>query len=276
MFFLEIYPRTRKSFPPKPKKMSPKNASIVAGIVLLLIISAITTTDAVITETRNVSGFTAIDSTGPFIVIIDLTGSESLRIDANLDDENVTKVLLTSVEDHVLKIRFDWPYNVDDGRFANLIQITVTAAALDSVVLSGSGSILVNTALAGGSVSIVDSGSGNVTVPVKGADVSVALSGTGNVVLSGDAGNLNAMISGAGGVSGTALQADSVSVAVYGAGNAVVNAKSMLTVVMVRVFWPRFFKNFFTKLPFKNSFTKLPFKNSSKILQKYSFRKFKF
>ncbi|OQV22166.1 hypothetical protein BV898_04013 [Hypsibius exemplaris] len=211
---------------------------MVSSLLAIILALATSYSEAVITENRSVSGFTAVDSAGPFIVIVDLTGTESLRIDADIDETNAdyanaSKALITTVENQKLKIYFEWPYSQDDGRFAGLIRITITAITLQGITLSGAGSVMVNTPLTGPAVSVVTSGSGNVTLPVKTSDLSIVLSGTGNVYPSGTTSTLSVVINGAGGVAGSNLQADSVSASVYGAGNAVVNANRMLSAVLM-------------------------------------------
>ncbi|MBB6127222.1 GIN domain-containing protein [Mucilaginibacter lappiensis] len=54
-------------------------------------------------QTRSVSGFSSIESGGPFNVHIKITGTESVRLDI---DDDVVNDVKTEVEDGVLKIGF--------------------------------------------------------------------------------------------------------------------------------------------------------------------------
>jgi len=209
--------------------MSLPRSTTLFGILL----SFFACTNGAITETRQVSGFTGVESSGPFIVTISLTGTESLRIEADLDDANITKALLTYVENQSLKIRFDWLYNVDDGRFVGLIRIFVSAIQINSIGLTGSGSVFCADQLSAPAISVVNAGTGDVTLTVKSGDLSIVLSGTGNVFVNGSTDTLSGVVSGAGGLGGNGLDAKSVSISIYGSGNVVVNARNMLSVVLM-------------------------------------------
>ncbi|GAV01410.1 hypothetical protein RvY_12128 [Ramazzottius varieornatus] len=203
-------------------------------VAYLLCFLSLARVQANITETRQGSGYTGVESAGPFIVSIDQNGSEGLRIEAALDDHNVTNSIETFVEKQALKIRFMWPYSEDDGRFAGLIRIIVSAKSVNSFVLAGAGSMTINQPVRASSINVVNSGSGPVVLTVEQAsDFNAALSGTGTIKVGGSTQNANIVVSGAGGINGDALQADSVSVSMFGAGGVVINAQRMLSVLMM-------------------------------------------
>jgi len=58
-------------------------------------------------QTRQVSNFNAIASSGPFNVKVKINGTESVSVEA---DENIINEIETVVEDNTLKIRWKKPY----------------------------------------------------------------------------------------------------------------------------------------------------------------------
>ena len=232
--FLDIdaYPSTIFRLPNMANCVSLRNFLVPVMVLSILCCSALV--NASISETRQVSGYTGVESAGPFIVSVDQNGSEGLRIEADLDDHNVTDSIEIFVDKQALKIRFMWPYSEDDGRFAGLIRIFVSAKSVNSFVSSGAGSMTVNQPVTASSINVVNSGSGPVVLTVQQAsDLNAALSGTGTVKVGGSTQNANIVVSGAGRVNAVELQADSVSVSMFGAGGVVVNAQKMLSVMMM-------------------------------------------
>ena len=87
-------------------------------LFLLILGCCLPSTAGTIIERRDVKGFNAIDSTGPFVTTVEITGTEGLIIEADLNDKNATDLLQTVIDGNSLKIFFLFPYDQDDGRFA--------------------------------------------------------------------------------------------------------------------------------------------------------------
>lgn len=206
-------------------------------MALLLFLSTVTLicgyTDANVTESRTVAGFKGIDVSGPFVVLVDIGDSASLRIEAAIDDSNVTDSISTTVENEILKIKFLWPYDVDVGAFSGLIHIYVTAETVATFVLSGSGALIVNSELVEPSISAVMSGSGNITLAVSTKTVNLVLSGSGFLDITGTTDSVNMVVSGAGKILGDHLQAALGTIAIYGAGDVNIDARDSLQVVLM-------------------------------------------
>ena len=200
------------------------------GFLVILMVSY---TGAQISETRDVSGFTGIAVTGPFIVDVDITGTEGLLLTATFNDTNITDALSTTVEKEMLKVKFLWPYDVDVGAFTGLIHIYITAKSLSKLSLTGSGSVRVNTVLDSPFVGVYMSGSGNMSVPVNTEAMDIVNSGAGYMAVSGTVDRLNVVGSGAGNTNARNLLAETATVTIYGAGNVELNAKTMLSVTQM-------------------------------------------
>lgn len=174
----------------------------------------------VISETREVSGFDEIVLQGSGTVIVDVTGTESLTIEA---EENLLEYLTSDVENGRLELGSD--RSISPTRE---IVYTITVISLTGLDISGSGDITA-TGVSGSLLGVEVSGSGSIEVPEpESSSVSVAISGTGDVVLSGTAEELDLSISGSGEYQGDGLVTETADVSVSGSGNAVVNVTERL------------------------------------------------
>lgn len=160
----------------------------------------------VVTEERDVSGFTAVALQGIGRVIIDQNGSESLRITT---DDTFLPYLETRVRGDTLFIGTN-----ENVTFADMTEMTfrVTAATLDSVELSGAGSIEVNN---------VETEHWQVTLP-----------GAGSITVSGRATEQIVELSGAGNYNGEKLESQEATIHSSGAGAAVLRVSDRLDVTI--------------------------------------------
>lgn len=163
----------------------------------------------VVSETRPVSGFSAVSLRGMGSVIIDQNGSESLQISA---DDNFLPYLKTEVRGDTLYIEAS-----DDAEgvvFTNVTDLTfrISAAALEAIELAGAGSIEVND---------LDSETWRVTVP-----------GAGSVTVSGRTDGQTVEMEGAGSYNAADLESKEATIRSSGAGTAVVRVSDKLDVTI--------------------------------------------
>lgn len=158
----------------------------------------------VITEEREVSGFTAVSLQGIGQLEIDQTGTESLSITA---DDNLLPYIKTRVQGSNLIISIE-----GNTVFNNVTELTyhVTVDTINSVELEGAGNIVVN----------------NLDVDKWAAN----LSGTGNITASGRADVQTVEIDGAGAYTADDLVSQEATVRHNGAGMAVVQVSDRLDV----------------------------------------------
>lgn len=156
-----------------------------------------------ITESREVAGFNEIVLSGTGQVIVEVTGTESLTVEA---EDNIMPELETVVRGGRLEL----------GTKANImptrvIVYTISAAELDGVTLSGSGAVTVT--------------------GVDTSDFRTDISGSGSVNVEGSAsGRLSLTISGSGVFDAEGLVAGDGRVDVSGSGRAVVNVTDNLVI----------------------------------------------
>jgi hypothetical protein len=157
----------------------------------------------VITEMRDVTGFSEIVVGGSGVVRVDVTGTESLSIEA---EDNIMPLLETTVTNGrlVLDTTRSISPTVD-------VVYTITAATLEGLEVSGSAAV---------------DASG-----IDATDFSVHISGSGDVVAAGTLdGLLSISISGSGEFDGESLTAPDGNVEISGSGSAVVDVTENLEV----------------------------------------------
>lgn len=179
------------------------------------------------TETRNVSGFHAVQFTTAGDLDIKQGDVESLTIEAG---ENVLKHLTSEVENGVLVLGFDmtqWPELINVP-----IKFHLVVKDLDSISLSGAGNIEMN-GLVTTNLKITLSGAGNINIKnVQASMVNTKLSGAGNISLSGKTEMQQAMLTGLGNYQADDLLSKAATVQVTGAGSAQVWVEQELDVTI--------------------------------------------
>jgi hypothetical protein len=180
-------------------------------------------------QSRSISGFNSIASSGPFDVHVNINGTESLKISANAD---IINEIETVVEDGKLEIKFkhhtEWNHN-NEGK----IDIYVTAKSLSALTNAGSGSIKVEGVVSGDNVNITLSGSGSISSAIKSGDLHATISGSGTIHLNGHSSESKVTISGSGELNGKELKTGSASVVITGSGNAYFSAEKTISAHIV-------------------------------------------
>jgi hypothetical protein len=178
---------------------------LVLGLLMVGCSSAqISGSGNIVSETRELSGFTgvALESTGD--ITLTQGDSEALTIEA---DDNLLPLLTSEVQNGVLVLGVKDNAYIEGGR---RVLYTLTVTSLDSLELSGSGNV----------------GASDLTLDA----LSVDISGSGNITLSGTVTTQTVNISGSGNYDACALQSDSSSLSISGSGDISVAAAVTLSV----------------------------------------------
>ncbi len=154
------------------------------------------------TETRQVSGFHEIDLSGSGHVLVSVTGTESLTVEA---EDNILPLLTSEVRNGRLVLGAR--RSISPTRE---IVYTITVVSLEGVSVSGSGIVTAT------------------GIDVSGFDVEI--SGSGTVVPEGVAEQIDLSISGSGRFDGDELVSSSGHVSISGSGRAVVKVTDVLDV----------------------------------------------
>jgi hypothetical protein len=172
------------------------------------------------TESRQVSGFTKIELRGTGTLTVEVTGTESLTIQA---EDNLMPLLTSEVEEGRLILGTTEPVSPTQE-----IVYTVTVANLEAVSVSGSGALNAS-GIEAPAFEIIVSGSGTVSVDqLTAGELVVTMSGSGEVDVSGTADLLGLVVSGSGNYLGERMEATTAEVEVSGSGDAVVDVTDQL------------------------------------------------
>jgi hypothetical protein len=186
----------------------------------------ITPSDVVVSETRNVSGFTAIDMRTIGHVILTQGDTESLAISGS---DNLVPLVTTSVSSGVLVIDMKEDINITGVDKENVLTFTIVVKDLTSLTVSGLADVELEK-FATGNLDIIMSGAGQVKLNQLSAQgVGINVSGLGNVEIGGEVNEATIEIPGAGNVDASNLKAQSANVNISGLGNATVWATGELT-----------------------------------------------
>jgi hypothetical protein len=162
----------------------------------------VTGSGKVVSETRNVSGFSAVSLDGSGRLVIEQTGTESLTITG---DDNLLPYIESDVSGKTLTLGEKSGTNISPSKD---IVFKLTVKSLDNIDISGSG-----TADAKG---------------LQGQTLKVDISGSGEVSADGAADELNLGISGSGRYRGDGLRSKRARVDISGSGSALLAVSEKL------------------------------------------------
>ena len=215
---------------------SPFNAAALA-LALATGLAAAGSQAASVTEQRALAPFHAIDVSGPYDIVIRAQGKHALELRG---DSKQLAEIDTRVSGDTLIVR---PasrngFSFNFGRRTEPVRITITAAMLNSLKMSGSGDVTLEQVNSDklqlsasgpgdlhGDGSVRDlvldsSGSGDVDLQrLKSANVKLTMSGPGDVQLSGPMSRFDGEVRGSGGLDVRRLQAQSVRIVMDGPGD---------------------------------------------------------
>lgn len=191
--------------------------------------------DSLITVTRQVSGFNALQISGPFDVYVEQGNTESLTYKA---PKEVLNRIITEVDGHTLRIsnkhdNWGWGYNSwwsDKSwwRHHAKIVVNITVKDLNSIKVSGSGGAFFDNGFTTNSLKLLVRGSGNIHGKINVRELESRISGSGNITMTGSANQSTSNVSGSGNFIAGDLITSSSSVRVSGSGNAKINASDSL------------------------------------------------
>jgi hypothetical protein len=172
----------------------------------------------VVSETRDVSDFRAIEISYPAQVLVRQGAKESLEIEA---EDNLLPNLKTQVRNGTLEIF----YRREGGKHVNptkTVKITIVVKDVADVDFSSAGELIIE-ALETDSLDVSLSGAGNVELDeIEVKALQVNMSGAGSATATGIADDLDLSISGFGDFKGGDLHSKDARVDISGAGSATV------------------------------------------------------
>jgi hypothetical protein len=173
----------------------------------------------VVTDTRTVSGFSAIDLRGVGQVLLTLGGQEALTVEA---EDNLQPLISTTVSGDTLTLE------LKAGRPTKPITYRVTARQITALSTSGAGDVEAP-GVTGAQLKTNQSGAGNIRLAGLKVDALESnLAGAGNLTADGTATRLVVNLAGAGNVAARDLAVQDAQLTMTGAGKAVVRVSDTL------------------------------------------------
>ena len=171
-------------------------------------------TGDVVTESRDVSGFTGVSSA--ISADIELRQSSTFKVSIE-GQKNIIDLVEMEVKDGTLKLRFKKGYSMS---YKKNLKIQIDAPSFAYLGMSGSGDVRASGALSGERLDISISGSGDFDLTqLAYTDVKVSISGSGDVDLGGTTERAELSISGSGDLKAKGLKAQTVRCRVSGSGD---------------------------------------------------------
>ncbi len=181
----------------------------------------------VISQSRDVSGFSTVVLAGVGELTITQDNTESLTIQA---EDNLLPLIKTVVKDNILTIGLN--DDVLSGALAPTkpIQYDLHVKSLEAIQISGAGNVTTK-ALKSASLELSTSGAGNMNIGgIDAQELTTTTTGAGSATLAGKAAKEDTTLSGLGSYTAGDLQSNDVSITISGAGSATVWAAQTLTV----------------------------------------------
>jgi hypothetical protein len=171
-------------------------------------------------DERDVSSFSGISLGIAGDLYLTQGGSQKVVVQAekNLDE------IETVVRDGVLRIKTDnWNSRIKG------VKIWITMSEIESLNVSGSGTILAESPISAEELGLRISGSGDIKIPeLKGEEIEATISGSGDMNLAGSAEEMDIRISGSGDVYADGLRVDECSIKISGSGGCRIDATGEL------------------------------------------------
>jgi hypothetical protein len=164
----------------------------------------------VVNETRSVDSFNSIDLRGSGALFLSQGSQQPLRIEA---EDNILKVLTTRVESRKLIIGSDSCISATKP-----IRIYANAKDINSLEVSGSGTITGESMIQADSLDLKLSGSGSMDLNLKAKTLRTEIPGSGTILLRGAADEQSADISGSGKIAGYYLATKRSVITISGSG----------------------------------------------------------
>ncbi len=176
------------------------------------------------TESRQVSAFKNVASSGPMDVVLKQASGRMVQIKG---DQNLLPYIVTETEGETLKIKIREDYNLHPKKH---LVVYVTSPEFTAISMGGSGDVSTENTLTNADKLVFSlSGSGNIEAKVNTLSLESHTSGSGDVTFSGKADDAAMTISGSGDIHCFSLTSENASVSINGSGDADVYATKQLT-----------------------------------------------
>lgn len=164
------------------------------------------------TQPREVPDFTAINAGGSFDILLS-QGDKKVEVTA---ESNLQEAIETTVDDQTLRLGIKSMTRI---RPNEKIIVHISTPNLESVVMSGVGSLKAENTIVADRLDLTVSGSGKLDLLTACKQLTTSITGIGEISLSGQAEQLNAIVQGSGFLDAVELEAANGTAMVGGVGN---------------------------------------------------------
>jgi len=208
-----------------------KKISVLFALAMVFVIAfsacrKVSGTGPVVTEARNISGFSEIKSEMSGDIIITPAASYSISIESQ---QNIIDAIETVLNDGILTIRVK---NNTIVKPDSRIKVYISSPNIQGLMVSGSGNMQITGAMPSNDLYLKVSGSGNINIPKLTANsIDANISGSGEININDGAINDERIdIGGSGSVNASNMSAVTADIKIAGSGNARVYVTSNLKV----------------------------------------------
>lgn len=201
------------------------SVALIAGLALNGCGPVIVGNGDVITEDREVTGFSGVRIDGSADVYVMQDTSESVVVET---DENLMEYVTTELVGGMLAV--DTRQGV--ALAPTKLIVYVQGPDIDELSINGSGDITASSTLIGERLDLSIDGSGDISARVDMTSVYTSIDGSGDVTLSGETDAHSISIDGSGDVKASNLATSTTTITIDGSGNCKVNAAETLTVTI--------------------------------------------
>jgi hypothetical protein len=185
----------------------------------------------VVAQNLNVKNFDGIVAGGPIQVIVTMGNTESLKFEG---DAAAISTLVAEVKGGILIIRpqtswTSWAHKYENAK----IIARVNAKNINSLTMSGNGSMKVNGEITASDLAITLSGSGSIAATADVTNFTGVLSGSGKMNVFGKTQSANINISGSGAFANKNFQTDNLSAKISGSGAINISVEESIKAVIL-------------------------------------------
>lgn len=196
---------------------------LILGLILFTSCDCIEGEGPIVTETRILSDFDAIEIETSADVILSKSDQFGIEIKGQ---QNILDILRTRLRGRTLVIDYEELCVTNTRK----LEIHISMPELTEVQLQGSGDIQSDDAFTMDDLILGVSGSGSIDMEVNAGSVEAEINGSGNIYLEGETNWFRSAIRGSGDIRASRLKASQVKIRIAGSGNTYIHAVDELDV----------------------------------------------
>lgn len=190
---------------------------LILGLILFTSCDCIEGEGPTVNETRNVSGFDAIELEASANVIITKSDDFEVKIKGQ---QNILDILRTRLRSRTLVIEFDESCVMNTRN----LEIFISMPEITEIQIDGSGDIESGDAFTTDDLYLGVSGSGSIELEINATSVESEINGSGSIYLTGQTDRFSSSIRGSGDIKADQLKSDRAKVYIGGSGSTYVYA----------------------------------------------------